>query len=453
MSRPDVIEKLVSLCKRRGFVFQSSEIYGGTGSVWDYGPLGVELKKNIKDAWWNAMVRSRDDIEGLDAAILMHPRVWEASGHVSGFSDPLVDCKACKARFRADQLADAACPRKPSKKPGEHGDCQLTEPRQFNLMFKTFMGPMEDTAAVVYLRPETAQGIFVNFLNVQQARRQKVPFGIAQIGKAFRNEITPGNFIFRTREFEQMEMQYFVDPEAGAGNRSDMEWFEYWKEQRMQWHLALGLERDRLEFHQHTAQELAHYARAAFDIQFDFGGTLGFQEIEGVHHRSDFDLGRHQEYSTKRLEYVDQVNNRRYIPFVVETSVGADRVTLAALVNAYAEETVPGETEGRVVLRLKPALAPIKAGIFPLTKKDGQPEMAGKIVSDLRPVMPVDYDDSGSIGKRYRRQDEVGTPFCITVDSDSMQDGTVTVRDRDTLAQERVDATQLRGYLAARLTG
>jgi glycyl-tRNA synthetase len=453
MSRPDVIEKLVSLCKRRGFIFQSSEIYGGTGSVWDYGPLGVELKKNIKDAWWHAMVRSRDDIEGLDAAILMHPKVWEASGHVSGFSDPLVDCKACKARFRADKLDDAVCPRKPSKKPGEHTDCQLTEPRQFNLMFKTFMGPVEESASVVYLRPETAQGIFVNFLNVQQARRQKVPFGIAQIGKAFRNEITPGNFIFRTREFEQMEMQFFVDPAAPEGKTSDMEWFEYWKAQRMQWHTDLGLDADRLHFHQHEPGELAHYAKAAFDIEFDFGGTLGFQEVEGVHHRGDFDLGRHQEYSGKRMEYVDQVNNRRYVPFVVETSVGADRVTLASLVNAYAEETVEGEAEGRVVLRLKPTLAPIKAGIFPLTKKDGQPEMARKILEDLRPVFTVDYDDAGSIGKRYRRQDEVGTPYCITVDPESIAAGTVTVRDRDTLAQDRVDATQLRAYLSAKLAG
>ena len=447
-SYPDVMDKLVSLAKRRGFIFQSSEIYGGTGSVWDYGPLGVELKNNVKARWWQAMVRERADVEGLDAAILMHPRVWEASGHVAGFSDPLVDCKACKARFRADKLDDAQCPRKPSRKPGEYADCQLSEPRQFNLMFKTWMGPVEESAAAVYLRPETAQGIFVNFLNVQQATRQKVPFGIAQIGKAFRNEITPGNFTFRTREFEQMEMQFFVDPGA-----DHMQWFEYWKAQRMEWHLALGLERERLEFHQHDANELAHYAKAAFDIQFDFGGTLGFQEIEGVHHRSDFDLGRHQEFSSKRMEYVDQVANRRYVPYVIETSVGADRVTLALLCNAYAEETVPGENEGRVVLHLKPALAPVKAGIFPLTKKDGQPEMADKIFHELKAVFPVDYDDAGSIGKRYRRQDEVGTPFGITVDGQSTQDGTVTVRDRDTLAQDRVDATQLRAYLAAKLAG
>ncbi len=446
-ARPDVMDKLVSLCKRRGFIFQSSEIYGGTGSVWDYGPLGVELKRNIKDRWWNAMVRARDDVEGLDAAILMHPKTWEASGHVSGFVDPLVDCKACKGRFRADKLVDAKCPQKPSKHPGDHETCQLTEPRQFNLMFKTFMGPLEESASTVYLRPETAQGIFVNFLNVQQSTRQKVPFGIAQIGKAFRNEITPGNFIFRTREFEQMEMQFFVEP------GTDMEWFETWKALRMQWHLDLGLDADRLQFHQHSAGELAHYARAAFDVNFDFGGTLGFQEIEGIHNRSDFDLTQHQQFSGKKLEYYDQPNNKRYVPFVIETSVGADRVTLAALVNAYREEAVEGEAEGRVVLGLSHAIAPIKAAVFPLTRKDGQPEMANRIVEALRGHFAVDYDDTGSIGKRYRRQDEVGTPFCITVDPQSTDDQTVTVRDRDSLAQDRISADQLGAYLAGKLVG
>jgi glycyl-tRNA synthetase len=443
---PEVMDKLVSLCKRRGFIFQSSEIYGGTGSVWDYGPLGVELKKNLKDRWWNAMVRARNDIEGLDAAILMHPKVWEASGHVSGFTDPLVDCKACKARFRADQLELASCPRKPSKKPGEHTDCQLTEPRMFNLMFKTFMGPVEESAATVYLRPETAQGIYVNFLNVQQATRQKVPFGIAQIGKAFRNEITPGNFIFRTREFEQMEMQFFVDPES-----DHMHWFEYWKAQRMQWHRSLGLTEDRLHFHQHTPGELAHYARAAFDIQFDFGGSLGFQEIEGVHHRGDFDLGRHQEYSGKKLEYFDQPANRRFVPFVVETSVGADRTTLAVLVNGYREEEVPGEQEGRVVLGLHPSLAPIKAGIFPLVKKDGMPEYAHKLEEELRGRFPVFYDESGAIGRRYRRQDEVGTPFCITIDGQTTQDHTVTIRERDSLEQVRVAANRVKEWITEKI--
>jgi len=446
-TQPDVMDKLVSLCKRRGFIFQSSEIYGGTGSVWDYGPLGVELKKNLKDQWWKAMVRMRDDVAGLDAAILMHPRVWEASGHVAGFTDPLVDCKTCKSRFRADKLEDARCPQKPSKRPGEAEQCQLTEPRMFNLMFKTFMGPLEESASTVYLRPETAQGIFVNFLNVQQSTRQKVPFGIAQIGKAFRNEITPGNFIFRTREFEQMEMQFFVEP------GEDMKWFEYWKAERMAWHQSLGLAPERLNYHQHTGAELAHYARAAFDIEFDFGGTLGFQEIEGIHNRGDFDLSRHQEFSGKKLEYFDQPNNKRYLPCVIETSVGADRSTLAALVNAYREETVDGEDEGRTVLRLHSSLAPIKAAVFALTKKEGMPDMAHRIARELRPHFSVDYDETGSIGKRYRRQDEVGTPFCVTVDTDSVKDGTVTVRDRDTLKQDRISADALLGYLKERLPG
>jgi glycyl-tRNA synthetase len=442
---PDVMEKLVSLAKRRGYVFQSSEIYGGTGSVWDYGPLGVELKKNLKDRWWHAMVRARDDIEGLDAAILMHPRVWEASGHVAGFTDPLVDCKTCKGRFRADKLEDARCPQKPSRSPGEFTACQLTEPRMFNLMFKTFMGPVEETASVVYLRPETAQGIYVNFLNVQQSTRQKVPFGIAQIGKAFRNEITPGNFIFRTREFEQMEMQFFIEP------GTDMEWFEFWKAERLEWHKSLGLAPERLEYYQHTKEELAHYARAAFDVRFDFGGTLGFQEIEGVHNRGDFDLTQHQQYSGKKLEYFDAAKNRRYVPYVVETSVGADRVTLATLVNGYREESVPGEEEGRVVLGLHPSIAPVKAAVFALTKKDGQPEMARKLADELRRAFPTDYDETGSIGKRYRRQDEVGTPFCVTIDGQSTADGTVTVRDRDTLQQDRIPAEQVKSYVAERI--
>src|SRR5829696_10281455 len=443
---PDVMEKLVSLCKRRGFIFQSSEIYGGVGSVWDYGPLGVELKRNLQDRWWGAMVRQRDDIEGLDSAILMHPRVWEASGHVSGFVDPLVDCRNCKKRFRADDAKIKGTPGAPDAQcPACGMKGTLGEPRQFNLMFKTFMGPAEDSASVVYLRPETAQGIFVNFLNVQQSSRQKVPFGIAQIGKAFRNEITPGNFIFRTREFEQMEMQFFVEP------GTDEEHFEYWKEQRMRWHHGLGLSPERLRYKAH--EQLAHYARAAFDIEFDFGGTLGFQEIEGIHNRSDYDLGRHQEYSGKKLEYFDQPKNKRYVPFVIETSVGADRVTLAALVNAYREEEVAGEDEGRVVLGLHPSLAPIKAAVFALTKKEGQPELAHRIANELRRHFPVDYDETGSIGKRYRRQDEVGTPFCITVDSDSTKDGTVTVRDRDTLKQERISADGLRAYLQERLPG
>jgi glycyl-tRNA synthetase len=446
VTTPDILEKLVSLCKRRGFVFQSSEIYGGLGSVWDYGPLGIELKRNLQERWWTSLVKQRDDIEGIDSAILMHPRVWEASGHVGGFVDPLVDCKTCKGRFRADKLEDAQCLRKPSKKPGQTPDCALTEPRQFNLMFKTHIGPVEDSAAVIYLRPETAQGTYVNFLNVQQSTRQRVPFGIAQIGKSFRNEITPGNFIFRTREFEQMEMQFFVEP------GTDMEWFEKWKAWRMEWHLGNGLAADRLRYHEHGPGELAHYARAAFDIEFDFGGSLGFQEIEGIHNRGDFDLSRHQEYSGKRLEYVDQGANKRYIPYVVETAAGPNRTLLALLVNAYREEKVEGEEEGRTVLSFHPSLAPIKAGVFPLVKKDGMPEFADKLAKDLRKSFPVFYDESAAIGRRYRRQDEVGTPFCLTVDGQTLQDGTITLRDRDTLLQERVAADRVGEIIRERIT-
>jgi glycyl-tRNA synthetase len=392
-------------------------------------------------------VRSRNDIEGLDAAILMHPRVWEASGHVAGFVDPLVDCRNCRKRFRADDPRIKGTPGTPDAQcPACGMKGTLIEARQFNLMFKTFMGPVEDSAAVVYLRPETAQGIYVTFLNVQQSTRQKIPFGIAQIGKAFRNEITPGNFIFRTREFEQMEMQFFVEP------GEDMKWFEYWKQQRMDWHRALGLAEDRLQFHEHTKEELAHYARAAFDVQFDFGGTLGFQEIEGVHNPGDFELTQHQEFSGKKLEYFDQSNNRRFVPYDVETSVGADRTALAVLVNAYREESVEGEAEGRTVLALHPSIAPIKAGVFPLVKKDGMPEMAHRIADDLRASFPIFYDDSGAIGRRYRRQDEVGTPFGITVDGESLTNATVTVRDRDTLKQERIEAGQLKDYLTRMLT-
>jgi len=441
MADTTLMDKLVSLCKRRGFIFQSSEIYGGLGSVWDYGPLGVELKKNVKDRWWHAMVHARDDIEGLDAAILMHPKVWEASGHVSGFTDPLVDCKTCKARFRADKLEDAACPQKPSKKAGQHTTCELTEPRLFNLMFKTFMGPVEESAAVVYLRPETAQGIYVNYLNVLQGSRQKVPFGIAQIGKAFRNEITPGNFIFRTREFEQMEMQFFVKP------GTDGEWFEQWRELRMSWHHALGLNPARLRWHQHGEGELAHYAKAAFDIEYEF--PFGWNEIEGIHNRTDFDLQRHQASSGKKLDYFDQANNERFVPYVVETSAGADRVTLTTLVDAYREEQVEGET--RVVLGFHPSIAPIKAGIFPLVKKDGMPEFATRLYHDLKPHIPMFYDDSGAVGRRYRRMDEAGTPFCITVDGQTLQDGTVTVRHRDAMTQDRVAADGLKGWLRERI--
>ncbi|HEY2805341.1 MAG TPA: glycine--tRNA ligase [Gemmatimonadales bacterium] len=443
MAESDRMEKLVSLCKRRGFVFQSSELYGGLGSVWDYGPLGVELKRNIKDRWWRAMVHARDDIEGIDAGILMHPRVWEASGHVATFSDPMVDCRICKARFRADHLGDAQCPQKPSKHPGEHSTCDLTEPRQFNLMFKTFMGPVEDSASVVYLRPETAQGIYVNYLNVLQGSRQKIPFGIAQIGKAFRNEITPGNFIFRTREFEQMEMQFFVKP------GTEDEWFERWREIRWNWQLTLGIQPAKLRWHEHGPDELAHYARKAFDIEFEF--PFGWHEFEGIHNRTDYDLKRHMEYSGKKLEYFDQEKNERWIPYVVETSVGADRCTLAVLCNAYDEEMVEGEA--RVVLRFLPAIAPIKAAVLPLVKKDGLPEIADRIYHDLKGTFSVFYDDGGAVGRRYRRQDEAGTPFCFTIDGQTKDDQTVTVRHRDSMRQERIDASKITAWLTEQTRG
>ena len=439
---PDRMDRIVSLCKRRGLVFQSSEIYGGAASVWDYGPLGVELRKNIADAWWSAMVHARDDIEGLDAGILMHPRVWEASGHVSGFTDPLLECGTCKKRWRADRADEAACPRKPSVAPGAHGDCELGEPRLFNLMFKTFMGPVEEDASVVYLRPETAQGSYVNFLNVQRTTRQRVPFGIAQLGKAFRNEITPGNFIFRTREFEQAEMQFFVKP------GSDDEWFDRWRDRRLAWHREIGIRPEKLRLHAHGPGELAHYAKTAVDIEYEF--PFGWQELEGVHNRTDFDLSRHQESSGKRLFYIDPGSGERYVPYVVETAMGVGRAALAALVDGYREEEVAGRE--RVVLGLDPRLAPIKAAVFPLMKKFGQPETARKLLDGLRRArIPASYDQAGSIGRRYRRQDEAGTPWCVTVDGRTGEDGSVTVRDRDTLAQERVGLDHVARWIRERL--
>lgn len=433
MAQDNIMDKIVSLCKRKGFIFQSSEIYGGITSCYDYGPLGVELKKNIKAFWWKAMVQNRSDIEGLDAAILMHPRVWEASGHVAGFTDPLVDCKKCKHRFRADQI----------QKPGICPDCggDLTEERKFNLMFKTFMGPVEEEAAIVYLRPETAQGIYVNFLNVQQASRQKIPFGIAQIGKAFRNEITPGNFTFRTREFEQMEMQYFVKP------GTDKSWFDYWKNQRMDWYRKLGVNANRLKFHQHSQQELAHYAAEAFDIEYEF--PFGTLELEGIHNRTDFDLSRHREFSGKELSYFDEESHERFIPFIIETSAGVDRTLLTCLIDAYEEEQLEQDT--RVVLHLAPHIAPIKAGVFPLVKRDGMPELATKIVDDLRRDFMVFYDHGGAIGRRYRRMDEVGTPFGITVDSQTLEDQTVTIRERDSMRQDRISIDKIKVYLDERV--
>ena len=438
MANADLMDKLVSLSKRRGYIFQSSEIYGGTGSVWDYGPLGVELKRNVKDRWWSSMVHQRDDIEGLDAAILMHPRVWEASGHVENFTDPLVECTNCHRRYRADlpEVEGGQCPSCGTRD-------AFTEARLFNLMFKTFMGPVEDSSAAVYLRPETAQGIYVNFLNVQGTARQKVPFGIAQIGKAFRNEITPGNFIFRTREFEQAEMQFFVKP------GEDEAWFDRWMDTRMEWHRDLGIRPEKLRFHEHGPDELAHYAKKAFDVEYEF--PFGWKEFEGIHTRTDYDLSRHEEFSGKRLQYIDPGSNERFIPYIVETSMGVDRVMLVLLADAYREEDVEGEA--RVVLGLHPAVAPIKAAVFPLVKKDGMPELAEKLNAGLRAAaIPSFLDAAGSIGRRYRRQDEAGTPWCLTIDGQTNEDGSVTIRDRDSLEQVRVATDKITDWLSERLS-
>jgi glycyl-tRNA synthetase len=434
---PDnTMDKIVSLAKRRGFVFPSSEIYGGLNSCWDYGPLGVELKRNIQDFWWKSMTL-REDVVGLDASILMHPRVWEASGHVASFTDPMIDCRQCKARFREDDLSPEKIEKKQCPTCGTLGS--LTDSRKFNLMFKTFMGPLEDAAAVTYLRPETAQGIYVNYLNVQNVSRLKIPFGIAQVGKAFRNEITPGNFIFRTREFEQMEMQYFVKP------GDDEKWFDYWKEQRLAYYHKLGIRSEKLRFKQHGPDELAHYAKAAYDIQYEF--PFGWQELEGIHNRTDFDLKRHQESSGKSLLYFDDANNERYLPYIIETSAGLNRTLLTVLLDAYWEDK---ENE-RVVLKLHPRLAPVKAVICPLVKKDGLPEVARQIESDLRPFFPVIFDQQSSIGKRYYRQDEAGTPFGVTVDHQTLEDKTVTLRERDSQQQDRMPILALKDEIQKRL--
>ena len=431
------LSALVSLCKRRGYVFQSSEIYGGLGSCYDYGPLGSQMKYNVKMAWWKAMTR-RGDICGIDASILMHPTVWKASGHVDGFSDPLVDCRECKQRFRSDNtdsyINDKKCPNCGSK--------NLSEPRQFNLMFKTHMGPVEDQGAVVYLRPETAQGIFVNFLNCQTSTRYKIPFGIAQIGKSFRNEITPGNFIFRTREFEQMEMQYFVKP------GTDSEAFENWKSTRMNFYKKYGLNENNLRFHPHGPGELAHYAKAAVDVQYLF--PIGWSELEGIHNRSDFDLTQHAKFSGKSLEYFEESTKEKYTPYVIETAVGCDRLFLAFLCDAYREEVLSdeaGKEDVRVVLGLHPEIAPIKAAILPLSKKDELSSVAVGLHDTLSEDFEVQYDESGSIGKRYRRQDEVGTPFCITVDFDTLNDKAVTFRHRDSMTQQRIPIEKAAEYL------
>ncbi|WP_307720923.1 glycine--tRNA ligase [Caldicellulosiruptor changbaiensis] len=427
------MDEIVSLCKRRGFIFQSSEIYGGLNSCWDYGPLGVEMKNNIKRLWWKANVQLRDDVVGLDSSILMNPKVWEASGHLTNFADPMADCKVCKKRWRTDQLSEYKCP--------ECGG-ELTEARMFNLMFKTFMGPVEDESAVVYLRPETAQGIFVNFLNVQQTMRKKLPFGIAQIGKSFRNEVTPGNFIFRTREFEQMEIEYFVKP------GTDEYWHKHWIEQRISWYYKLGIRKENIRIREHGKDELAHYAKACVDIEYLF--PMGWSELEGIANRTDFDLSRHQEYSGQNLTYFDDETKQRYIPYVIEPSAGVDRSLLAFLVDAYENQKID-ENDSRIVLHLHPAIAPVKAGIFPLLKKEELVKKAKEIYNNLKYKWIVQYDESGSIGKRYRRQDEIGTPFGITVDYQTLEDNTVTIRDRDTMEQVRVHIEEIIPYLEEKI--
>jgi glycyl-tRNA synthetase len=432
------MDKIVSLARRRGFVFPSSEIYGGLGSAYDYGHYGVLAKNNVKARWLEAMVQERDDIVALDSAIILNPSVWEASGHVAGFTDPLVDCRTCKLRFRADKLEDAQCGLKPSKHPGETPECDLTEPRQFNLMLSTRLGALEETGAPAYLRPETAQGIFVNFKNVLQLARRKPPFGIAQIGKAFRNEITPGNFLFRMREFEQMEMEYFVPPDEAD------RWYEYWVNERFRWYTRYGLRESHLRVRPHEQDELSHYSSATSDIEYFF--PIGWSELEGIANRGAFDLTQHTEHSGAKLEFVDSATGERYVPHVIEPAGGADRALLAFLVDAYDEEVV-AERE-RTVLRFHPQIAPVKAAVLPLiAKHEGMVTKARALYEELRRRHIVEYDDNGAIGRRYRRQDEIGTPFAFTIDEQTLGDDTVTVRDRDSLAQERLPIGGVREWL------
>lgn len=427
---------IVSLCRRRAFIFQSSEIYGGLNGCWDYGPLGVELKRNIKNLWWRDVVLERADVVGVDCSILMNPRVWEASGHVQSFTDPMVDCLQCRGRFRADHIVNKQCPTCGTKD-------KFTEVRQFNLMFKTHVGALEDSSSIAFLRPETCQGIFANFDNVVSTSRVKVPFGIAQIGKAFRNEINPRNFTFRSREFEQMELEFFCQPDA----KEAAKWYEYWKTERFNWYLKYGIKKERLHLREHEKNELAHYAAGCADIEYDF--PFGCSELEGIANRTDYDLKRHSEFSKKDLRYNDQSTNQKYFPYVIEPSAGADRGTLAFLIDAYAEEEVEGEK--RTVLRFHPEVAPIRVAFFPLINKEGMPETAEKLLTQYRKKYNVVYDDKGAIGRRYRRMDEVGTPFCVTVDGETAKDGAVTVRERDSMKQDRVSMDKLDNYLSQKL--
>jgi glycyl-tRNA synthetase len=435
------MEKIVALCKRRGLIFPASEIYGGIANTYDYGHYGVLLKRNVIDAWWQAMIGDRTDIVALDSAIIQHPRTWEASGHLAGFTDPLVDCKTCGQRYRADHLGELSCGRKPSKHPGETPECDLTEAREFNLMFETTIGPVKEAGSTVYLRPETAQGIFLDFKTVLGFARRKPPFGIAQVGKSFRNEITPGNFIFRTLEFEQMEMEFFVPPGEAQ------QWHEHWLKERMDWYERIGIRPDHLRLRAHDAEELSHYSSATSDVEYLY--PIGWSELEGIANRGDFDLTQHARFSGEKLEYFDNVSGERYVPHVIEPAAGVGRTMLAALCDAYDEEEVGGEQ--RTVLKLHPRLAPIKVAVLPLVRKDGQPERAHEVFELLRGQMQAEYDEGGTIGRRYRRQDEIGTPFAVTIDHQTLEDDTVTVRDRDSLEQQRVAIDELPAVLGARL--
>jgi glycyl-tRNA synthetase len=430
----DLTERVVNLCKRRGFIFPSAEIYGGFRSTYDYGPLGVNMLRNVKDAWWRSMVQLRDDVVGIDAAILSPPQIWEASGHLETFTDPLVDCRDCNERWRADKI-EGVCP--------NCGSSDLTAPRAFHLMFKTHVGPVEEDSTVAYLRPETAQGMFVNFLNVMQTTRKKPPFGIAQVGKSFRNEITPQNFVFRTREFEQMEMEYFVPPSESQ------RWFDYWLEERLRWYVDLGMPKDRLRLRHHERDELSHYSTATADVEFLF--PWGWDELEGIANRTDFDLRAHSEHSGERLEYFDQVTGERYLPHVIEPAAGATRTMMAFLLAAYSEDEVAGER--RTLLRLHHRLAPYQVAVLPLSKNDRLEPLARQVLGIVQPLCMCDYDVTQSIGRRYRRQDEVGTPWCVTVDFESLEDRAVTVRERDSTDQVRVPITELAGELSSRLAG
>ena len=460
MSQTVTMDKVVAFCKRRGFVYQSSEIYGGLRSSYDYGPLGVEMKRNIKEEWWRSTVHMRDDVVGLDAAIIMHPKVWEASGHTATFNDMLVESRTSKRRYRADHLiedatgidAEGLSPEELTtiireddrvKDPADGGR-DFAPVRPFNLMFETYMGPVKSDENLAYLRPETAQGIFVNFKNVTQTSRVKVPFGIAQQGKSFRNEITPGNFIFRTREFEQMEMEFFVEP------GTDEEWHEYWLDQRWNWYLDLGIREENLRRYEHPKEKLSHYSKRTVDIEYNYP-FAGWSELEGVANRTDYDLKQHAEHSGENLEYIDQATNNRYYPYVIEPAVGPDRIMLAFLMDAYTEEEINGEE--RTVLKLHPRIAPTKAAVFPLSKKEPVSTIARELYDDLKGDYRLFYDDSGSIGRRYRRQDEAGTPFCVTIDFDTIEDKQVTIRDRDTLKQERIPIAAVRDRLKALISG